>query len=397
MATGCGLFGTHLNSSLERHLHDWLAAGTIDAATADRIRAYEETRQPRDEAPAGRHRATSIAFGLGGIALAAGILLFVAANWSMLGPVARVAVLVASIFVLHGCAGLTRTRLPALSTSLHAAGTAAFGAAVFLAGQTFHLSESWPDGVLLWALGAVAAWWVLRDWPHVLWVAVLVPAWLVAAWVPADAVTRGVVAAFGLVLLSLAYLSAVDTAQHDTDDRRALARLGAFGVVLTGVVFAQLSAAHFSFQQGERFPAGPPLWSDELAPGWIVALAGPLALAGYLGRHRAWPMLVAAGLMLLVLMLDARQPWQELMVYLIFAIGSAGLVAWGLRDDDRLRVNAGILCFALTLFFFYFASLYDRLGRALGLIGIGLLLIGGGWLLERTRRRLLRRIERTAE
>jgi hypothetical protein len=31
----------------------------------------------------------------------------------------------------------------------------------------------------------------------------------------------------------------------------------------------------------------------------------------------------------------------------------------------------------------------DKLGRSASLIGLGILFLGGGWLLERTRRRLL--------
>ena len=66
---------------------------------------------------------------------------------------------------------------------------------------------------------------------------------------------------------------------------------------------------------------------------------------------------------------------------------------WGLRDQQRLAINVGVLAFALAVLTFYFSSLYDKLGRALGLIGIGVLFIGGGWLLERARRRLIARMQ----
>jgi hypothetical protein len=38
---------------------------------------------------------------------------------------------------------------------------------------------------------------------------------------------------------------------------------------------------------------------------------------------------------------------------------------------------------------FYFSSVMDRLGRAASLVGLGLLFLGGGWVLERARRRLV--------
>jgi hypothetical protein len=55
-----------------------------------------------------------------------------------------------------------------------------------------------------------------------------------------------------------------------------------------------------------------------------------------------------------------------------------------------------VLGFALAVLAFYFSSVFDRLGRALGLIGIGVLFIGGGWLLERARRRLISRLQQGA-
>jgi len=76
-------------------------------------------------------------------------------------------------------------------------------------------------------------------------------------------------------------------------------------------------------------------------------------------------------------------------VYAWYAIGSFGLAAWGIREARAERVNLGITGFALTVLAFYFSSVMDKLGRSASLIGIGVLFLGGGWLLERTRRRLI--------
>jgi hypothetical protein len=47
----------------------------------------------------------------------------------------------------------------------------------------------------------------------------------------------------------------------------------------------------------------------------------------------------------------------------------------------------------LTVAFFYFSSIMDKLGRSASLIGLGVLFLLGGWALERTRRRLIARLE----
>jgi uncharacterized membrane protein len=76
------------------------------------------------------------------------------------------------------------------------------------------------------------------------------------------------------------------------------------------------------------------------------------------------------------------------------ALGSIGLIAWGLMEARKERINLGVAGFALTVLFFYFSNVMDKLGRSASLIGLGLLFLLGGWLLERTRRQLVARLEK---
>ena len=46
----------------------------------------------------------------------------------------------------------------------------------------------------------------------------------------------------------------------------------------------------------------------------------------------------------------------------------------------------------ITLLFFYFSSLMSKFDRSVGLIGLGLVLLGGGWAMERGRRMLVARM-----
>jgi uncharacterized membrane protein len=75
------------------------------------------------------------------------------------------------------------------------------------------------------------------------------------------------------------------------------------------------------------------------------------------------------------------------------ALGSVGLIMWGLRETRKERINLGVAGFALTVLVFYFSSVMDKLGRSASLIGLGLLFLLGGWLLEKTRRRLVAGLE----
>jgi uncharacterized membrane protein len=65
---------------------------------------------------------------------------------------------------------------------------------------------------------------------------------------------------------------------------------------------------------------------------------------------------------------------------------------WGVRQASRALVNLGIVGFAVAVGWFYFSDLWDKVGRSLGLIGLGILFLAGGWALEKMRRRLVGRM-----
>jgi uncharacterized membrane protein len=375
--------------AIEKAIDGWLKAGLLDAATAARLREHEaNANQPHTG------RLTILAFGFGGLLLAAGAFLFVAAHWQDVSPWGRFATLLAMTAALHVGGAFGARFSPSLATALHAVGTAVFGAGIFLSGQVFNLQEQWPEAFLLWAAGAAVAAWLLRDWPQILWVAVLGPAWLVSEWgtrYPWDRVAytdaAESVVPFGLAVLAAAYVAAPGQ-DLDSTWRRALARLGAVVLVLSAYGLARLGTWMNVPETGL-----PPPPDTLLASGWAVAIALPLTVAFLLRRSKAWPVAVVALLAGAVVLLDPSVTWQRLLVYLIYAVGSAGMVAWGMFDRVRLRVNLGVLSFVLTVLAFYFSSLFDMLGRAFGLIGMGLLCIGGGWVAERGRRRLLARLD----
>lgn len=369
-------------------LKRWRDAGLLDDATADRIRAYEAAQG----GVLRQGRLALIVFALGALLLTAGALLFVAAHWESLGPGGRFAIVLAGIAVLHvGGAVAAAREGAALSATLHAVGTGVLGAGIYLAGQVFHMAEHWPSALLLWSLGAAVGVALLRQWPQVLWLAMLAPAWLWGEWIEAHARWMGwrdlTPAATGLFMLACAYLFArpADSAERW---RRALAWLGAVALIPAAVALAMAGDVDRAFVDGQqREVAG-------IARGiaWAIAIAVPLGLAAWLrGREAIW-MVAALAWSLLLAQVSPHTNAGELALYALLEVGAVGVVLWGLRDGQRLAVNVGVLGFALAMLGFYFASLYDRLGRALGLIGLGVLFLGGGWLLERARRRLVARL-----
>ena len=50
--------------------------------------------------------------------------------------------------------------------------------------------------------------------------------------------------------------------------------------------------------------------------------------------------------------------------------------------------------FALTIIFFFFSSVMDKLGRSASLMALGILFVAGGWQWEKLRRRLVTQVQR---
>ena len=141
---------------------------------------------------------------------------------------------------------------------------------------------------------------------------------------------------------------------------------------------------------------------------WMAGVAAaftlPLGLAGWLRRKASWMNFIAA---LWVILLGAscfpyspkgerllHYDWRELGPYAMCTLGSIGCIAWGLKETRKDLLNLGVAGFALTILFFYFSSVMDKLGRSASLIGLGVLFLLGGWLLEKVRRRLVARLEK---
>jgi uncharacterized membrane protein len=379
-----------LKATWESRLQSWVEAGVVDAATAERIRAFEGAR-------AGEQKLRwpiLLAVSLGGVLIGAGVLLFVAAHWDQLSPQSRFTLVLLMVGMFHAAGAYLSDRFSALATVLHGLGTAALGAGIFLCGQIFNLQEHWPGGLMLWAAGAWVGWWLRRDWVQATFAALLTPAWLTGEWTVATEGYRqvGLIPAEGALLLAITYLTARVADQKDLV-RRALVTIG--GVALIPNVLSVVFIYEWGYNRRE-LPVSLQI------VGWAVALGAPLLLALWLRGRAAWMNLIAAFCVVLLGSMAVRHEhnelplalwaWYQLGPYLLCALGALGLIAWGLREARRERINLGVVGFGLTVLVFYFSNVMDKMGRATSLVGLGLLFLLGGWALEKTRRRLVARV-----
>lgn len=363
-------------SNWESHLDQWTSAGVVDTETAGKIRQWEASQAPSG----GLRWPIWLALAFGAITLGAGVLLFVSAHWDQLDSGARMSLVLFMVAIFHAGGAAVSTRFESLSVALHTVGTVALGAGIALAGQIFHLSDHWPTAILLWAVGAAIGWILLRHWTQAALVAILVPYWLAGEWwtrmMEGHSYSVAPIAA-GICALSFTYLTAL-RAGSNSPLRKALAWLGGIALLPAALIAAVGRMLH-----GEMV--------ESQAVAWSIAALLPLALAVLLRRRDAlWNGIAIVWALLLPSI--GGGPGDHILLYIWCLIGSIGLAAWGVRESRPERINLAMAGFAITLLTFYFSSVMDKLGRSASLIVLGLLFLGGGWLLERTRRRLISQI-----
>lgn len=387
----CGVLREHDMESWEQHLTRWQTAGLLDAASAERIRAYEAA----EAQPAGQRWQVLVALILGGILLGAGVLLFVAAHWDQVSPVERLTLVVAMLAVLHLGAVLAGDRFPAMATALHGVGTVGAGAAIAMVGQIFNMQEHWPASILLWALCAAAGLWWLRDQFQQICLMLLAPAWLICEWSYRASLYRGsnVYLSRMIAVIAVVYLTAFVRS-------RLVVVFGAlFGVAAIALLVTTIFLTDGWGRWFNREMPALPLHLRLIAIVVMVLAIG----AGWVWERRSLlPAILVTGMVFALPWLQttvnetnefSHQKWTRtepsVLAYVLVGAACIGLAWWGVRARSRAVVNYGVAMFAVTVAWFYFSSLMDKLGRSLGLIGLGILFLLGGWLLERVRRRLM--------
>lgn len=394
-------------ADIEGLLSRWQSAGVLESAAADRIRAFESDRtliEPaKDQEKIVQSKAAGIAWQgvvaliLGAILLACGVALFVSSHWDEIGPASRLAIVLSVLALFHLGGAVTRSSFENLSTALHAVGTLSTGAAIALVGQIFNMQEHWPAAILLWAVAALAGWALLHDQAQQTLALLLIPAWIFSEMEFYTSRHIGQEPYLGRFLLvwSIFYLTIF---------------IGSRRRVVHGILFA--AAAVAAIVGTVMMTAGWVSWSDtqNFIPfstrfwAWVAIAAIPLAIAAFKGHWGLIP--PAAAVVFSVALPWCQHLWIDrngaefgirpgtrneanLAAHALVAAFAICIIWWGVRRVSRALVNLGMVYFAIAVGWFYFSNILDKMGRSLGLIGLGILFLAGGWLLERTRRRLL--------
>ena len=378
-----------VSSKLER----WRTAGVIDAETAQRIAAFEDSQRK----PIALYALAAL--GAGTVAL--GIVSMVAANWDAIGPRVKLG---CDLLLGTGLAIATHAAVRRQWTlATEALVTVFYGftlASIALVGQVYQLGTPTWQGLLVWT-GATLPLVLLA---HSRYVATLAVIGLVttqafcfealfdvleslgrggALW-PDDVMASALyVTPFAYIALGLQPWLERERPEH----ARALQHAGYLGVLCGGF------GVGFVFYES-RTGAPELSWGLAVAAAISAAFVAALPALYANGKKLRRSLGAALGVAFVTLLLGTTLERPDLaFVGALSQLAFLGALAWASLDARFLRVfNALTAAIALRVLVVYFEVFHSLLSTGLGLITGGVLTLLLAWLWRSKARELVRRV-----
>ena len=402
---------------LRQEVEAWLQDGTVTAEQAQAILARYPAYVPGYEAS---RRRQSLVVGLsilGAILIGLSVITFFAANWNEISRGVKLGSLFVGMALSYGSGYYlwNRAGYGAYAVALVLLGCIIYGAGVHLIGQIYHIDVDNPNLSMFWFLGVAPLAYVTRSRPVMVLAIVvflaavgfrLVP-WLEevsgssTALLTSQEVSRSsaVILSAALYLSLAAFLYAIGRAKGLFKGWESIGGLfQAFGLLVGFGALYLLTFHDLFFRDGNANRVAFGYWA--LAYGAsVIALALMAGLAWLRVRRgdRSTMELVEVALfaaLLAAVHVAARvdvewQPLYPIVFNGLFALSALGLMASGYLQEHEGRINLSLALIALyviTRYFEYSRSLFDS---SLMFFGAGVILLAGGFLLERGRRKML--------
>ena len=394
-------------AGLPVEVEHWSASGMI---SGEQARAILGSYDFPEAAEAPRNRLVTVLLIMGAVLVGLGVILFVAANWQEISSGVKLAMMFIGVPVIYGAGFLLRYRLdyPRVGTALIFLGCIAYGAAVHLVAQTYHIPVNHPNLVLYWFLGVLPLAYVVRSQPVLVLALVTGLAavgfrgqeWLLDEhFIPSLAMPLYL--ALGLALFAVGRLhGSFPSVRLFMPTFQLIGLLITFGILYSwgfGDLWDWTDRSR-DYPEALWFPVTPEYWA--IAAATVAALVAVWVWMALYARQQAQPLaaLLAEAPPSLVLLLFAGVvvflPLDGGTVYplvanLLFGLGVVGLAYLGYFRGREALINLSIGFFSVWIFTRYFEYSFDLLDRSIVFIIAGLLLLVGGFLLERARRRVL--------
>jgi uncharacterized membrane protein len=385
--------------NLEKEMDLWLKEGIILPDQKERILARYRLLKTADEKAGPGKLITTISI-LGSILVGVGVILFIASNWSAIPNWGRLLVVFSSMLASYGFGFYLRyeaSNYPKVGASLILLGSLIFGAGMFLIAQIYHITVHYPNGPLLWGLFVLPLAYLLR-FKSLISLAIFV----LLIWLGMEAHLRASIPSYleTTSLLPLFFMAGIALWGVGLVHREWEAlKIVSSPYILIGTLITFFAGYLLTFNlYGGRFESNPLFI---FYPGIAVLFLGAVIVRCLPGKkEKGWipETLSLVVLMVIIIFLSLFFPKASstsvrgdlrLFLNLLFALEIFGLIILGFIRRYPVYVNIGLLFFALDVIARYFDFFWELLPRSLFFILGGLLLLFGGILLERKRRKIL--------
>ena len=391
-------------SRLREELKAWQRDGTITSEQVQAILVRYPDYPPGHEASRRRQRLVTGLSILGGILIGLGVITFFASNWDEISHGVKLASLIAGMLLSYGAgyALWQRSGPTAYALAFVLLGCIIYGAGVHLIGQIYHVPVDHPNLSLFWLLGVAPLAYVTRS-RAVMFLAVVLllaaVAFRLQDWLEGLDGSEAGIASAALYIALGAFLYAAGKAKRHLEGWESLGGLfQALGLVTAFAALYLLTFHDLFDDAGSIGGASPGYWAlaygaSAVAIGVTAWLAWRQSLQGNrspaeLAEMGAIAVLLAAAHVAALVSVD-WDPFYPIVFNALFALSALGLMASGYLQDREGRVNLSIGLVALYVVTRYFEYSIDLLDSSLLFSGAGVILLAGGYLLDRGRRRML--------
>ena len=163
-----------LPGKVSRELKDWVEQGLVSSEQEQRIREQYSTTT------ASMQWGTVLFSGIGAVGIGLGVILLFAYNWDAIPKLAKLLLIYGAVAGAHGIGiwlYMSSHRSTMLGEACCLLGTMFFGSAIWLVAQIYHIQEHFPNGILIWAIGALLMTFVMPSVAHGLLSAALLVLW----------------------------------------------------------------------------------------------------------------------------------------------------------------------------------------------------------------------------
>ena len=397
-------FNRRFASQLRQEVEAWQRDGTVSAEQGRAILARYPENPAGYEAARRRQRLVVGLSILGAVLVGLGVITFFAANWNEIPRAVKLGALIAGVVLSYGSAFFLWQRLgyATVGIALVLLGCITYGAGVHLIGQIYHVPVDHPNLTAFWFLGVLPLAYVTRSGPVMFLAVVLflaaagfrLPYWLEEV-SDADAVVLASVMYLSLAVLIYA-IGKAKSLFEGWDPIGGMFR--AIGLIL-GFGALYLLTFHDLIEEAGRIDGVDFRYWLLTYGASVVAVATIIGLEWWRARRRAGSIVEPVEIATVVLLLTASQalaripvdwePLYPIVMNSLFALAALGLMVSGYLQGREVRVNLAlglIALFVISRYLEYSTTLFDR---SLVFVGAGLVLLAGGFLMERGRRRML--------